>query len=31
MKTLVVYAIWYILIARRLIRFGWGGSQEEGI
>jgi hypothetical protein len=31
MLSVVGYLIWYILIARRLIRLGWGGSQMEGI
>ena len=29
MLSVVGYLIWYILIARRLIRLGWGGSQPE--
>jgi hypothetical protein len=30
MLSVLGYLIWYILIARRLIRLGWGGSQMEG-
>ena len=29
MLSVVGYLVWYILIARRLIRLGWGGSQPE--
>jgi hypothetical protein len=29
MLSVVGYLIWYILIARRLIRLGWGGSQQK--
>jgi hypothetical protein len=30
MLSVLGYLIWYILIARRLIWLGWGGSQMEG-
>jgi len=30
MLSVLGYLIWYILIARKLIRLGWGGSQMEG-
>ena len=29
MLSVVGYLVWYILIARRLIRLGWGSSQRE--
>jgi uncharacterized membrane protein YczE len=28
MLSVVGYLVWYILVARRLIRLGWGGSQR---
>jgi len=31
MLSVVGYLIWYVLIARKLIRLGWGGSQLEAI
>ena len=31
MLSVVGYLIWYILIARRLIQLGWGGSEKGGI
>jgi hypothetical protein len=27
----VGYLIWYILIARKLVRLGWGGRQQKSI
>jgi len=30
MLSVVGYALWYILIARKLFQLGWGGSQKEG-
>jgi hypothetical protein len=29
MLSVVGYLVWYILIARKLIQLGWGGSQVE--
>jgi uncharacterized membrane protein YczE len=29
MLSVVGYLVWYILIARRLIQLGWGGSQRK--
>jgi hypothetical protein len=29
--SVVGYLIWYILIARKLIQLGWGGSSKEGL
>ena len=31
MLSVVGYLIWYVLIARKLIQLGWGGSQREAL
>jgi hypothetical protein len=30
MLSVVGYLVWYLLIARKLVQLGWGGSEKEG-